>query len=227
MIDFSLANVLAIDTSSHLLRLALQFGGDRLVKSEEDAGQSHGQMLIRKIQNLLESANLQPSDLQALVVATGPGSFTGLRIGIAVAKGMAVAQNLPVAGVSLLDVAEAKLARLDDSLNLLIPFKRDEFFITKPLSGCFNPGRVGTIAVEKIPALIRNEPTAVVGLDPSRVAAYENSPLQVVAFDAADLLHIGVARLLKSGGDDLETLEPLYIQKSQAEIRFDRRQHNG
>lgn len=227
MTDYSRANVLAIDTSSKLLRLALQFGGDRLVKSEEDAGQSHGQLLIRKIENLLESSGLTPADLEALVVAVGPGSFTGLRIGIAVAKGMAVVRDLPVVGVSLLDIAGAKLSKIGDDLHLLIPFKRDEFFLARPVAGRFAPEQVETIATEKIPSLIADHPTAVVGLDPSRIEAYKDSPLQVVDFDAADILHIGVARLTESGGDDLESLEPLYIQKSQAEIRFDRRQKNG
>ena len=51
-------NILAIDTSSRVLQLGLQFGKDRLVKSREDVEQSHGQMLIRKIQNLLGSTSL-------------------------------------------------------------------------------------------------------------------------------------------------------------------------
>ena len=125
MTDFETATMLAIDTSTRHLRLALNFGGDRLVKSDEDMDMSHGRVMIRKISNLLESSGATMKDLDAVVVCTGPGSFTGLRIGIALAKGIAVGAGAVMAGVSLFDVAAYKLRSSDDETQVLVPFKKD------------------------------------------------------------------------------------------------------
>ena len=105
MTDSTMQNILAIDTATHNLHLGLQYGGDRLIKSTNPLAKSHGQVIFKKIEELFESADLTPSDLHAIVVSIGPGSFTGLRIGLAAAKGIAVAAELPILGVQLFDLA--------------------------------------------------------------------------------------------------------------------------
>jgi len=109
MNDFNPQSVLAIDSSTHILKLALSFGDDRLVQISEEVEKSHGQIIVKKINELFQSAGLNKSMLRAIVVATGPGSFTGLRIGLATAKGIATALNIPVAGVGVFEVAVYKL----------------------------------------------------------------------------------------------------------------------
>ena len=102
MTEFRDENILAIDCSGKELNLGLRFGHDRTVKLSIEAGRSHGQLIIEKISELLNSAEIKVKQLRALVVSTGPGSFTGLRIALAAAKGMATALNIPAVGVSLL-----------------------------------------------------------------------------------------------------------------------------
>ena len=101
----NIENILAIDTATKHLRLALQFGQDRTVKSDERVTKSHSQMLSRKIDNLLQSGGLDKKNIGAIIINRGPGSFTGIRIGIATAQGMSVAMNIPVVAVSMFDIA--------------------------------------------------------------------------------------------------------------------------
>jgi tRNA threonylcarbamoyladenosine biosynthesis protein TsaB len=221
MINGRFDTVLAIDTATSVLRLALRFGGDRLVKSAESAGRSHGQMIVRKIETLCESAGIALTELQGLVVATGPGSFTGLRIGLAVAKGIAVAKSLPVAGISLLDVASMKLTDAPEPLYLLIPFKRDEFFVAHKAAGRFSADRVETVATAHLDSFLSTRPSAIIGLDPKTPLFHElTSRTKVVEYDAGDILQLGVDRLADDDVDDLVSLEPLYLRPTPAELRL-------
>ena len=138
MTNPSTINILAIDTSSAELKLGLGFGEDRTVKSCEQIDKSHGRFIIKKIDNLLQSAGLDKNDLQAIVVCTGPGSFTGLRIGLAAAKGMAVAMDIPVVGLSLFEVAAFKLHNLNQRVHVIIGLNRDECFVAPVVGGFFD-----------------------------------------------------------------------------------------
>ncbi|MBD3257487.1 tRNA (adenosine(37)-N6)-threonylcarbamoyltransferase complex dimerization subunit type 1 TsaB, partial [candidate division GN15 bacterium] len=122
-------NLLAIDTSSKHLVLGLMFGGDRLVQSDNVVEKSHGVILLKKIEELMQSADLSVDLLQGIVVCTGPGSFTGLRIGLAAAKGMAIAAGLPVVGISLFDLFAYKMSGREERLHLLLPSRRGEWYL--------------------------------------------------------------------------------------------------
>jgi tRNA threonylcarbamoyladenosine biosynthesis protein TsaB len=100
-------NILAFDTSTEYLSLALLKGGETF-HYDCNAGQTHSQIILPQIQTLLDSANLQLSDLQGIAFGAGPGSFTGVRIAAGVAQGLGFGANLPVVNVcTLLALAEA------------------------------------------------------------------------------------------------------------------------
>ncbi|MES1987192.1 MAG: tRNA (adenosine(37)-N6)-threonylcarbamoyltransferase complex dimerization subunit type 1 TsaB [Pseudomonadota bacterium] len=100
-------NILAFDTSTEYLSLALLKGSETF-QYDCNAGQTHSQIILPQIQALLDSANLQLSDLQAIAFGAGPGSFTGVRIAAGVAQGLGFGANLPVVSVcTLLALAEA------------------------------------------------------------------------------------------------------------------------
>jgi tRNA threonylcarbamoyl adenosine modification protein YeaZ len=93
--------LLAIDTATSVAVTALGDGTGRLVAEEPwVAGYRHGEELLPRIRRLLGSSSVELTDLTAIVVGTGPGAFTGLRVGIATAKGLAHALDLPIVGVS-------------------------------------------------------------------------------------------------------------------------------
>ncbi len=100
-------NILALDTSTEFLSLALQYQG-RVFARHSHAGQSHSQQILPTVRGLLDEAQIDMQDLQAIVYGAGPGSFTGLRIACGVAQGLAFGAGLPVLGIStLMALAEA------------------------------------------------------------------------------------------------------------------------
>ncbi len=224
-----LQNVLAIDSSTSVLKLGLQFQSDRMVKSGEEIEQSHGQMIIRKIQNLLESAALTIDRINAIVVCTGPGSFTGLRIGLAAAKGIAVANDIPVIGVSLFEIASRKLSHRSGAVMVLVPFIREEYFCCQVTAGSFEPSDISTVSLGDIPAMMAKGPVATIGVTSADgiPVAGNGHKLEAIEYDCSDLLLLGLARLAAGQGADLTELEPLYLIKSQAELKFEKRQQKG
>lgn len=209
--------LLAIDTSTAFLKLAAQFGSDRLVKSNERADRSHGQMIVRQISNILESGGVTVESVAALVVCVGPGSFTGLRVGIAVAKGMAVALNIPIVGVSLFEVAYELLGDRGREALAVIPHRRGEYFVA-PITPSVSADSVRVVTESELENLAARHKLIGLGFGDKEVPN-----VQPLEYDAADLVHIGADRLQAGMTDSVETLEPLYFGKSQAEIKFEQR----
>jgi tRNA threonylcarbamoyladenosine biosynthesis protein TsaB len=96
--------LLAIDTSTRQVGVALYDGTTVLAESIWLSQDYHTAELAPAVEGILQRARVLVSSLKALGVATGPGSFTGLRIGLALAKGMALASRLPIFGVPSLDI---------------------------------------------------------------------------------------------------------------------------
>ena len=100
-------NLLALDTSTEFLSLALQVG-DETYSHYQHAGQAASQLVLPQIQALLDTANVQLSDLDGIAFGAGPGAFTGVRVACGVAQGLGFGANIPVVGVNtLLALAEA------------------------------------------------------------------------------------------------------------------------
>jgi tRNA threonylcarbamoyladenosine biosynthesis protein TsaB len=108
--------LLAIDSSTRTLSLALHDGDQILAESTWNTSNRHTVELSPAIQHLLAQVNLQPSSLSLLAVAQGPGSFNGLRIGFSVAKGLAMALNLPLLTIPTLDIVAAAQLPFDGLL---------------------------------------------------------------------------------------------------------------
>lgn len=105
--------LLAVDTSTRWVGLAL-YDGDQVIGEMVWKSQNHHTIeLAPAIDSLLERAGYGKKDLRALGVAIGPGSFTSLRVGLALVKGMALALRLPVVGIPTLDALAAALPPRD------------------------------------------------------------------------------------------------------------------
>jgi len=115
--------ILAFDTATDLATSALVADGVTLGERV-----TRPQALLADVDALLAAAGVAPSDLTGLVVGTGPGSFTGTRIGLAVARGLALSLSLPVAGVSTLD---ALAAAAPDAFPV-VDARRGEVFVPGP-----------------------------------------------------------------------------------------------
>ena len=101
--------ILAIDTSSAWCSVALSVGSvsKHVVERHELLGPTASQHLLPWITDLLKQEGIRLRDLDAIAVGIGPGAFTGVRLGVAVVQGLALAANLPIAPVASLDAIAA------------------------------------------------------------------------------------------------------------------------
>jgi tRNA threonylcarbamoyladenosine biosynthesis protein TsaB len=114
--------LLAIDTSAALSVAILDDDGSLLGSVFHDDMRQHAELLAPAIRSLLESARLQPKELTAVAVGTGPGPFTGLRIGLVTAETLAFALNIPIYGACSLEalaLAAAAEARLPSGTEII------------------------------------------------------------------------------------------------------------
>jgi len=95
---------LALDTSTDVSGLALSRDGEVLAEMDWLAGQDHSRQLFPALEALLERGGVGLEEVRAIFVALGPGSFNGLRVGLAAAKGLALALGAPLVGVSTMEV---------------------------------------------------------------------------------------------------------------------------
>lgn len=95
---------LAIDTSTDIASLALSSQGEIVAELTWHAGQSHTTELVPKLNCILEQTKLNLKDINGVIVAKGPGSFNGLRVGMSFTKGLALSLNIPIVGISTLEV---------------------------------------------------------------------------------------------------------------------------
>lgn len=99
--------ILAIDTATEACSVALQHNG-KLTSLDELSPRTHTQRILPMIDELLAQANISIKQVDALVFGRGPGSFTGVRVGVGIAQGLAMGANLPVVPISnLLAMAQA------------------------------------------------------------------------------------------------------------------------
>ena len=198
--------VLSIDTCGTSGSVALgriENGNASLIAQAELAGKTYSAQLVPAIQTLLYGQQLAPHDLRAIVVTSGPGSFTGIRIGISTAKGLSEGLTIPLLAVSRLAVlawkAGADFAALDAGRSEL--FFRDgsrEFLLAAKQADESRPARIAACET----SVLRVFPDALMVDPPS----------------AADALAFAVPRLLASDFDDVATLDGNYVRRSDAEI---------
>lgn len=191
--------VLAFDTATDVATSALLQDGAVLGERV-----SVPRTLLEDLDSLLRDAGAEPADVDALVVGTGPGSFTSTRIGLSVARGLALALGVPGAGVSTLDA----LASARDDVMPVIDARRREVFVPGPR------------AVE--PDDLELEPgTLCVGNGAVRYrATFERMGARVPRDD--DELHVPHARLHASLARELgstDAIQPIYVRTPDAKAR--------
>jgi tRNA threonylcarbamoyladenosine biosynthesis protein TsaB len=198
------AHLLVIDTATTHARLALG-AADGTLQAERSwvAGYRHGEELLARLERMLGDERVALHELGGIVVGTGPGAFTGLRVGLATAKALAYARGIPIVGIP---TGEALLAAAGGgALVLLQPAGPSDRVLTRP-------GEAPRI----VPG--GDEPKLALG---ERVVAVDldgRSPDDAVAAGvaagdglAAALLEAGAARLGAGDQDDLATLVPEYV----------------
>ena len=196
--------LLALDTSTNTIVAAAGTGDGRLLAARTFVGRyRHSQELLPAVVRLIEVAGLGLADLAGVIVGTGPGAFTGLRVGLATAKTLAHELRLPVVGISS---AEALLAGVEGAAVLWLPSGARDLVRATP----------GTE-----PAVVRADAAAAGSVDPAAIevavdldgrasAAALARGREALERLPASLLRLGAARLAAGEADDQERLVPRY-----------------
>jgi len=118
-----MALILSLETATSVCSAAIHDNGKLLAASEHHVPQSTASMLAVLIDEIVKQASIQPSQLNAVAVSAGPGSYTGLRIGVATAKGFCYALNIPLIAINTLELMTYQVASQDSLSNdvLLCP----------------------------------------------------------------------------------------------------------
>lgn len=216
--------ILAIDTATQFAGLALFDPETETVRAEHTwfSHVNHTVELAPNLQTMLKTQRLTPADLTGIVVARGPGSFTGLRIGMSVAKAMAYAQGIAVVGVPTPDIIAHAHAERDLPLWVILNAGRGRivavrYEVGEPLSN-ENAYRITTLQklVEEVRecALFSGEIDAE-GATVLRTRLGTQAVIAPPAFRVrrpACLAELGWARLRAGETDDPATLVPIYLQ---------------
>lgn len=214
--------LLAIDTSTAWCGLALYRPGEVIAESTWQARTHHTSQLAPALSELLRRSGTSLDELQGIAIALGPGSFTALRVGLALAKGICLARQLPIFGIPTLDILAAAQPHLPD-LDTLIAFLQAGRGRLAIRSYTWQDGKWESHApaqVTTLDALLESlsQPTYLCGELSARerqhVARYAHlylPPPSACVRRPAVLAELGWARLQKGERDSLASLAPIYL----------------
>jgi tRNA threonylcarbamoyl adenosine modification protein YeaZ len=218
--------LVAIDTATRRAAIALGSGSDMpLARRSWEAGYRHGEELLAVLDELLREAAIGLGDVSGVVVGTGPGAFTGLRVGMATAKGLAYGLHIPLVGVgsaaALALAARTERDAPDRGVAVLMPAGPHDRYLARFAAsgggGDVRPSVVGN--PELVPGAEPLEPLCgamtVVAVD---LAAGPGISEEAVALGlaaqaglGAALLDAGREALAQGGADDVAELVPAYV----------------
>ena len=167
--------ILALETSAKAVSAAVTEDGRVLCAGYQDTGLTHSRTLMPMVEHLLCNAALTLRDMDAIAVAVGPGSFTGIRIGVAAAKGLAVGAEKPLAGVSTLAAMARNVACVPGLAVCAMDARRSQVYNALFLCGEGTPVRLTedrALSLEDLAAELAEDarPKTVVG-DGARLCA--------------------------------------------------------
>ena len=215
--------VLGIETATDVCSAAVLRDGAVLAEASIHVPRSHATRLAPLVEQLLAHARLTPADLDLIAVSAGPGSYTGLRIGASLARGLSLATGAALVGVGTLDALAADAAHRRPSgwvVLAVLPSRRGEVYVlaTRDEERLVSPQAVALadlpmLVLESIP---RDNSVAVVGAGAqSAVGAVDDAYRSVIVLDvspsAVRVARLGAALHESGGGAPPLPFEPSYL----------------
>jgi tRNA threonylcarbamoyladenosine biosynthesis protein TsaB len=217
--------LLAIDTSTAQMGLALYDGAQVLAESMWTSREHHTVELAPAVSQLLQRCGLTVQALEALGVALGPGSFTSLRVGLAFAKGLALARRLPLVGIPTLDVVAAAQPVLPLPLVAVLQAGRGRLATGwyEATEGAWKPSGPARVETAESLAHAIKAPTIVCGeLQAEERQRLARKRVNVVLSSAANstrrpavLAELAWARWKSGTVDEAASLAPIYLHSAE------------
>jgi tRNA threonylcarbamoyladenosine biosynthesis protein TsaB len=229
--------ILAVETATSWQSVAVVEGDAVLARSDEDAAGAHARTLVPAIDRLLASCGMRLKDLDGLAVSIGPGSFTGLRVGLATVMGFRAVTGLPLATVPTLEAMAWNLRGAEPRLCPVLRARTGEVYWAQ--YQWLPDGSLKQVQEEQagtLEALARSMPTSVLMfgegwalhkqelrrlLDPRSVEVKE-APPEALHPSAVSVGRAGAERL-RRGEVAGPGLSPRYVQRAEAEVVWERR----
>ncbi len=219
--------ILAIDTSTEQAGLALAEGGAPRAEWTWTAAGNHSQHLDTLLRSMLMVEGIEARAIDAIVAASGPGSFSGLRVGVSFAKGLALALGIPLVGISTLDLVAFCGLRNGSDVLATIPAGREQLYAGQYRGDEQHLERTREYAIlspSEAAALV-NSHTILAGPGAPAVAEELVRQGRPARLESAVwrlrrpglLAELGSRQLVNGVEDQLHTLEPLYLRRSAAE----------
>lgn len=222
--------VLGIEAATPVAAVAVVQDSKLLAESFVNNQRTHSINLLPMIKQVIEAAGLMPADLDGVAVSAGPGSFTGLRIGMTTAKTLAQVWSIPVVGVSTLDALAYPLANYRQLICPILNARRNEVYAAvyqdgEKISGpvAVSPddlvrelsrrGREVFFVGDGVP-VYREKLTLLMG------AQAHFAPASLLLPRGAAVAELGLERLRQGQGVDPLILLPQYLRQSEAEIKL-------
>lgn len=196
----------------------------------------HSVILMTIIDNILKQTNASIDTIDGFVVSKGPGSFTGLRIGMATVKGLSQGTNKPFVSISSLDALAYNMAYTDGIICPILDALRDNVYTALYTFEDNNLKRLTeymVISMDELLDLLKTKNTSVCFIGdaaPIFKDKFENcldnvkfAPTHLNVVRASSLGELGLIELSKGNYDNLYSSAPLYIRKSQAEREYEQR----
>ena len=212
--------ILNIETSSKNCSVCLSSKGNLVTSFDlEDEAYRHSELLTSSIQNILSQNNIDVSGLSAVSVGIGPGSFTGLRIGLSVAKGLCYPHNINLIGVSSLKIIANSVIKENKNIISLIKDKGEHYYISKysnDLKEVVEP-KIKLIDRDYIFNILDDDSVIVVNTDESNefISNLVNEEIQVFkrTISSVDMISLSHKSLEEKKFEDIAYIEPMYVKK--------------
>ena len=227
--------VLSMDSSSLVTTVALLKDEHLLGEFTLNFKREHSVILMEKIEMLLNDCNIDISEVDGFVVSKGPGSFTGLRIGMATVKGLSMGSNKPYLSISSLDALAYSLINFDGIICPIMDALRDSVFTCMYKSSNGELSKIidySALSLDELVEILQEKDKSVIFtgdgvykykeylLEKLPNAKFAPNHLSVVK--ASALGELGMELLRQGKCDDINS-SPLYLKKPQAERELEQR----
>ncbi|MBR6649986.1 MAG: tRNA (adenosine(37)-N6)-threonylcarbamoyltransferase complex dimerization subunit type 1 TsaB [Clostridia bacterium] len=217
---------LSLDTTTQIASAAITENGKLLCEYTLNSGNTHSVTLLPMVKHMLETVKLSCRDVDLYAVSVGPGSFTGVRIGVSCAKGLAFATNTPCVPVSSLEAMAENLKGLEGIICPVINARRSQVYTALFKGEKGNITRLTedtTLIISELEEKLKeHESVWFVGDAYDMVSYMTNNitPLNLRNVNAAGVASVG-ERIYREAADKAvftdAALQPVYLKKTQAE----------
>ena len=223
--------ILAVDTATTSCSVAIVDRTSLISEFTIDREETHSKHLMDMIKTVLRMSGIDFSDLDGFTVTRGPGSFTGLRIGISTIKGLAVASEKPVVGVSSLETLALQASYSNDLICPILDARKGEVYFSRYR---FQKGHLKRQTIERVAPpdeavdnleesclFVGNGALLYKEMILEKMGEFASfAPMIQNTIRASTLAYLSMAKFENNDTDDIEKILPYYIRKSDAELNL-------